>query len=204
MLYEKLRSNKFNQWLIIHLRYLLGLAFIPSGLVKLVGDRFTQVSVDDPVGFFFEGLYQSGFYYNFIGFIQVFAGLLLMTQRLASFGAIIYSCLIVNIWLITISLSFKGTWIITSLMLIATTILLIWDSQKFKSIFSYNRATSFKIFPDPSFFWQILGVVYFVLLLSIWFTATNPTIAGVIAVLIIIILIGSNIYAYMKYKKSSN
>lgn len=108
-MYEKLRTHKLNQWLIIHLRYLLGVAFLPSGLTKIVGNRFTQISTDHPIGFFFEGLYRSGIYYNFIGVAQVLAALLLMTQRFATLGAVVYYSLIVNIWLITVSLSFKGT-----------------------------------------------------------------------------------------------
>ena len=129
MKYDYLRENRFNKWFIVHLRYLLGVAFIPSGYTKLIGNRFTQISTDHPIGYFFEGLYQSGFYYNFIGFAQLLAGFLIMTQRLATLGNLIYFSLIVNICIITISLSFKGTWIITSLMLLASTVLLIWDYQ---------------------------------------------------------------------------
>jgi len=203
MNYESLRTNEFNQWLIIHLRYLLGLAFIPSGLIKLVGERFTLIPVENPIGFFFEGLFQSGFYYNFIGLIQVIAGFLLMSQRLATLGALIYSCLIVNIWMITVSLSFKGTWVITSLMLLATAILLIWDIQKFKFLFSYNSKLDYKVFPDPTPYWQILGVIYFTLLTSLWLLARNGTLAVIISVIIILLFICSNIYAYIKYKKKS-
>jgi uncharacterized membrane protein YphA (DoxX/SURF4 family) len=202
-MYEKLRNNRFNQWLIIHLRYLLGFAFIPSGLVKLVGNRFTQISAEVPIGLFFEGLYQSGFYYNLIGFIQVFTGFLLMSQRFATLGALIYSCVIFNIWMITVSLSFKGTWIITSLMLFATLILLVWDFQKLKFIFSYNSESVYKKYVDPSLYWQLLGVVYFVLLSAVWIFASNRNVSGTIALLVIIVLIVSNIVAYKKYRNDS-
>jgi uncharacterized membrane protein YphA (DoxX/SURF4 family) len=44
MKFEKLRTSRFNQWVIIHLRYLIGFAFFPSGLVKLMetGSRESQ------------------------------------------------------------------------------------------------------------------------------------------------------------------
>ena len=196
-MYEKLRTNKSIQWFIIHLRYLLGVAFIPSGLTKLVGDRFTQNFGQC------QGIYQAGFYYNFIGFVQILAGFLLMTQRLASIGILVYYCLIVNIWIITISLSFQGTWIITSLMTFASTVLLVWDYQKFKSIFSYNTILVIKQYSDPSRYWQILGLLYFVLILSMFLFKfnSNSNIAGTVVFFILLIIIVSNIIAYRKYKK---
>ncbi|WP_128124742.1 hypothetical protein [Chryseobacterium carnipullorum] len=65
MTFEKLRTNRFNQWVMIHLRYLVGFAFFPSGLTKLIGNRFTVLSTDTPIGYFFEAMYQTGFYWNF-------------------------------------------------------------------------------------------------------------------------------------------
>lgn len=160
MNFDSLRRNSFNQWVIIHLRYLVGSAFLPSGLVKLMGERFTQISPDTPIGYFFEALYQSGGYWNFLGFTQVVAGILLMTQRFAALGALLFFGILSNIWVITISLSFKGTWIITSLMMIAITILLIWDKYKLLPIFSYNKTNEIKIFPDPERIWIVTGIIY--------------------------------------------
>ena len=41
-------------------RILLALAFIPSGLKKVLGERFTILDIETSVGFFFEALYQIG------------------------------------------------------------------------------------------------------------------------------------------------
>lgn len=38
-------------------RVLLALAFMPSGLVKLLGQRFTTLPVTTPVGHFFDGFF---------------------------------------------------------------------------------------------------------------------------------------------------
>jgi len=108
MKFNSLRVNPFNHWIIIHLRYLIGFAFLPSGLVKLLGERFTRISIDHSIGYFFEALYQSEFYWNFLGLIQVVAGTLLMTQRFATLGVLMFLAILSNIWIITISLSFKG------------------------------------------------------------------------------------------------
>lgn len=160
MKFEKLRTGRLNQWIIIHLRYLVGFAFFPSGLVKLMGNRFTILSTDDPIGYFFEALYQSGFYWNFLGLAQISAGILLMTQRYATLGALMFLTILTNIWIITISLSFKGTWIITSLMMVAVLILLIWDKHKLLPVFNYNKASMVKEYPDPEPVWIIAGMIY--------------------------------------------
>ena len=38
-------------------RVLLALAFVPSGLVKILGEPFTTLPVSDPVGYFFAGFF---------------------------------------------------------------------------------------------------------------------------------------------------
>ncbi|MCJ8152307.1 DoxX family membrane protein [Chryseobacterium sp. SSA4.19] len=147
-----------NQWVIIHLRYLVGFAFIPSGLIKLMGERFTTIHADNPVGYFFEALYQSGAYWNFLGWAQVIAGILLITQRYATLGALMFFAILTNIWIITLSLSFSGTWIITSLMMIAVVILLIWDKHKLLPII--NQKYVMNDFSEPSRLWMNSGVIY--------------------------------------------
>lgn len=117
-------------------RILLSLAFIPSGLKKLLGERFTLLGTDNPVGFFFEALYQTGFYWNFLGFMQLLCALLLIIPRTTYFAAILYVPIIININIIVISMGFKGTPYITLLMLLANTYLLVWDYKKTKTIIS--------------------------------------------------------------------
>ncbi|CAN5503217.1 hypothetical protein BH11BAC3_BH11BAC3_32260 [soil metagenome] len=165
IIYNKLRRVAWLNTFVILTRYLIAFAFIPSGLKKIMGQRFTQISTDNPIGFFFEGLYQSGFYWNFIGWAQVIAALLLMTQRFATLGAICFFFIISNIWVITISLSFSGTWVITSLMLLAVIMLLAWDYHKLKFIF---YADNFPLqnppanYPPVNGSWIITGFILFV------------------------------------------
>lgn len=68
-------------------RILLALAFIPTGMVKLLGQRFTLMSPDTPIGGFFEAMYQTGFYWNLLGLAQVMAGVLLLVPWTATLGA---------------------------------------------------------------------------------------------------------------------
>lgn len=115
-------------------RVLLFLGFLPSGLKKLIGERFTILGLDTPVGFFFEALYRTGFYWNFLGFIQLMAGILLLIPKTSFLGALLYFPIIFNIFVIVISMHFTGTPFIVGLMLLANIYLLIWDYKKIKSI----------------------------------------------------------------------
>jgi hypothetical protein len=49
-----------------------------------------------------------------------------MTQRFATLGAVLFFCITINIWIITLALHFEGTWVITSLMMMAS--LMLFDT----------------------------------------------------------------------------
>jgi uncharacterized membrane protein YphA (DoxX/SURF4 family) len=130
-LQTRLKSYKAMHWFTTLTRVLLAIGFTPSGLTKVLGNRFTLISPETPIGYFFEALYQSGFYWRFIGVAQLTAAVLLLIPRTAVLGAVVYFPIILNIFLITVSLHFKGTPFITGLMLLANLYLLFWDYDKF-------------------------------------------------------------------------
>ena len=113
---------------------LLALAFLPSGYTKLVGHRFTILPIDNPVGFFFEALYRTGYYWRFLGLVQIAAALLLLIPRTHAIGALVYFSIIVNVFLITISLGFYGTPFITGLMLLGSLYLVCWHYDAWRSL----------------------------------------------------------------------
>ena len=137
---EKLHNRIYNKRLFVFFtwgtRILLFLAFLPSGLKKVLGERFTILGIDTPVGFFFEGLYRTGLYWNFLGFMQLLVGVMLLIPRTTFFGAILYLPIIINIFIIVVSMNFEGTPIIAGLMLLANLYLLFWDYKKLKQIVS--------------------------------------------------------------------
>lgn len=113
-------------------RILLAIAFMPSGWTKLAGNRFTSLPLDNPVGFFFEALYRTGWYWNFLGLAQLGCALLLLIPRTALLGALCYLPIVLNIFLITVSMDFRGTPLITGGMLLANLFLLCWDYDRLK------------------------------------------------------------------------
>jgi apolipoprotein N-acyltransferase len=119
---------------VIYLRYLIGFAFIFASIIKIKGERFTSIPPTEPVGHFFEAMYRSGFYWNFLGWAQLIAGSLLMSQRFSTIGALVFFPIILNVCLITISIDFgSGTPVITTLMLLGTVFLILLGLQKIRN-----------------------------------------------------------------------
>jgi hypothetical protein len=133
-LHERARRNPAFQRLAIISRILLGLAFLPTGLVKLMGDRFTIISIENPIGAFFEAMYQTGAYWQFLGLSQMLAAVLLLIPRTATLGAVVFFPIAVNIFVITVALDFRGTPFMTAGILLASIFLLCWDYDRLKTI----------------------------------------------------------------------
>jgi uncharacterized membrane protein YphA (DoxX/SURF4 family) len=132
--HARVRREKLLRIFTVFTRILLALGFIPSGLTKVRGNRFTILGLDNPVGFFFEAMYRTGFYWRFLGLCQLAAALLLLIPRTATIGALVYFPLILNIFVITVALEFRGTPFITGSMLLASVYLLCWDYDKLKHL----------------------------------------------------------------------
>ncbi|HET9983710.1 MAG TPA: hypothetical protein VFQ38_08985 [Longimicrobiales bacterium] len=128
------RSDAFLYRFTLATRVLLVVAFIPTGLVKLLGRRFTTMSLDYPIGAFFETLYRSGLYWHFIGAGQVVAGLCLLVPATATLGAVLFFPILLNIFVITLSYDFHFTPVVTGLMLLANLYLLGWDYDRLRPI----------------------------------------------------------------------
>jgi hypothetical protein len=205
-MFYQLQQIKFVQWTIIHIRYLIALAFVPSGFTKLVGERFTQLPTTGAIGQFFEVLYLSGIYYNFLGLAQIVTAILLMTQRFALIGTFFFMAITTNIWMITISLHFTGTWIITSLMMVAGLILLYWDKNRIAELNSENDLPQKRYAPKVSKLWVNAGVIYISTLLILCFLGPQTDlISKVINVIAIFILVGTTVYTnvvFWRKKKS--
>lgn len=111
-------------------RLLLAMAFIPTGLVKATGQRFTALPIDNPVGFFFEAMYQSGPFWYFIGLCQIVAAVCLLIPATATLGALLFLPIGFSIVLITWGIGFAGTVYVTAGMLLSVIYLICWDADR--------------------------------------------------------------------------
>src|SRR5713101_2660275 len=137
-LYDELKRNKWLRYFAIFCRIALALGFIPSGIVKVRGERFTALPSNHPLGHYFDALYLTGYYYTFIGVGQLVTALLLLIPRTALLGAMLYFPIIVNICVLTYAVRFEGTRIAT-LMLLANLFLLVWDYGRLSHVLPFIR-----------------------------------------------------------------
>jgi hypothetical protein len=162
-----MKNKTFSQIFIIYLRYLIGFSFVFASIVKIQGLRFTAESgAENPINsafHFFETLYQSGIYWKFLGIGQLLAGFLLMTQRYAKLGALLFLPIITNVFFITISYDFNYTYVITSLMLFANLFLILWDWNTFKVLINKTPKYETKQRLEFDNTWQVLGLFLFLL-----------------------------------------
>ena len=148
--YAELRRNKWLRYFAVFCRIALALGFIPSGFVKVTGERFTALPSNHPLGHYFDALYQTGSYYTFIGVGQLIAALLLLIPRTALLGAIFYFPIILNICVLDYAIRFEGTRIAT-LMLLANVFLLAWDYPRLKHILPFGHHGSHPVDENDKF-----------------------------------------------------
>lgn len=166
---ESFRDRIWMNYFIVFIRFLIGFAFIPSGLVKVFGHRFTSLPDSNPVGHFFETLYHVELYWVFLGAAQVLAAFLLMSQRFATVGALLFLAIISNILVITLSMDFSYTHVITSFMFLATIVLIVWDYQKIAVLF-FSSSVKYKVAVRPdliSKLWEKYGICLGVFLIGV-------------------------------------
>jgi hypothetical protein len=138
-------------------RVLLAIGFIPPSYTKIIHQPFTSLPDSNPVGHYFNALYQTGFYYEFLGWGQMIAALLLLFPRTAHLGALLFLPIIANIAVLTASVGFKGTWVITILMTLAATFLVAWEYDRLKPIIFQTREDkprrfTYQFLKIPAFF----------------------------------------------------
>lgn len=141
VLHTKVVRNVVFQKLTDFTRVILSVGFFAPGMHKLMGIPFTNLPLDNPIGAFFNALYQTGFYYRFLGAAQVLAAILVLFRRTTTLGALLFFGITLNVFIITISVSFgMGTPIVTGLMFLASLYLVCWDYDKLKPLFAFRAS----------------------------------------------------------------
>ncbi len=104
--FVRVRSRELLFRFTLLTRILLAAGFVPTGLVKLLGQRFTRLPDSTPIGAFFEAMYQTGAFWNFIGAAQVVAGVPLLVPTLAHLGALLFLPVIAGILAVVVGVGF--------------------------------------------------------------------------------------------------
>lgn len=149
--YIKIKRNRWYWILSIVCRVLLAYAFIVAGMVKILGERFAGgLSELHPMGAYLEALHHTGYYYTFIGYAQVLAGVFLLIPATVLLGALIYFPIILNICILSFAVRFEGSIVTSPLMVMANLYLLAWNYDKLKYILPFNRFAQEVSLPKPT------------------------------------------------------
>ncbi|MCM8567992.1 DoxX family protein [Gramella jeungdoensis] len=148
--HANIRRNRWAGYFTVFLRIALAYAFIFAGFVKVNGERFTSLSNNHPMGHYLEALFHTGYYYTFIGILQMLAGILLLIPRTALLGALIYFPIILNICILSLAVRFDGSILTSPLMVMANLYLICWDYHRWKFILPFKRSTIRQMLPDSN------------------------------------------------------
>ena len=109
-----------------------------ASIFKIKGRRFTPTSGEhapiNSLPHLLEAMFQSGFYWHFIGWGQFMAGALLMSQVLSTLGAVVFFPIMATIFIFTLSFQSTAILCVTTLMLLGNIYLLLWDWSKLKFV----------------------------------------------------------------------
>lgn len=164
-LHRSVIQRRWAQLFTAFVRVLLGLSFIPPSIPKILHKPFSVLPESHPVGAYFNALYNTGYYYDFIGWTQITAAVLLLIPRTTHIGALMFFPIIVNIAVLTNSVGFKGTWLITLLMALAGLYLVAWEYDRWKGIVFWNREKrsegfAYQAIVIPLFFAVVLSGIF--------------------------------------------
>ncbi len=134
-LLHRARQTRWLHVAIVHLRLFLGFAFVPAGLKKLLAQPFTAPENTGVFHDFLHAFHATGPFYQFVGVVQLFAAVLLMTQRFATVGACLLLPIITAILVFCWSTRVYPTALVVTLMFLGTVTLLLWDLQKWRGVF---------------------------------------------------------------------
>ena len=129
-LVDRLRQRRWSHLAIVNLRILLGFAFLPAGLKKVLGQPFTDPQNSGPFHDFLDAFLATGFFYQFVGVVQLIAAVLLMTQTFAPLGAALALPVITVILVFCWSTGVVPTAVVVTLMFCGTLALVLWDMQR--------------------------------------------------------------------------
>lgn len=186
---NKIKSYVLSHLIIIYTRYLLGGSLVFASLIKIKGRRFTTESgLDAPFGsvfHFFETMYQTGIYWQFIGACQLMGGLLLLTQRYSKLGAVITLPITLNMFVITISIEgFSYTPVITGMMLFANLLLIFWEWDQIKVLFNLDPKPMNPYQYDQNTIWWVTGLFIFIFTFTyrLMYDSYDPILWGAVCV----------------------
>jgi hypothetical protein len=133
-LVSRARRTRWVAVAVVNLRFLIGFAFLPSSLKKLLDQPFTDPDKSGRFHDFLDAFHATGGFYGFVGAMQLAAATLLFTQRFATLGALIALPVLTAITVFCWSTAVYPTASIATMMWLGTVGLLVWDLEKWRAV----------------------------------------------------------------------
>ncbi|MDB4962113.1 MAG: hypothetical protein JWP01_2112 [Myxococcales bacterium] len=162
-LIARLRSKRWANLCVINLRFLIGFAFIPSALKKVLDQPFTDPTNSGPFHDFLHAFHATGWFYQFVGVMQLLVAVLLFSQRFATLGALLALPILTAITAFCWSTRVIPTATVATLMLLGTCALAIWDVHRWRAVLGAEPPAA----PVELRLWQWCGAAIFVLYLGL-------------------------------------
>jgi len=134
------RRKRWTQLAVTNLRIFVGFAFVPAGLKKVLAEPFTDPHLHGPFHDFLHAFHATGWFYQFVGVMQLLTATLLITQRFATVGALFATPILTTILFFCWSTKVYPTATVVTLMWLGTLALVAWDWPKWRAIFDREAA----------------------------------------------------------------
>ncbi|MBA2539447.1 MAG: hypothetical protein H0V17_07430 [Deltaproteobacteria bacterium] len=141
---ELVRGARRVRWInvaVVILRILIAFAFVPAALKKVLDQPFTDPANHGTFHDFLHAFHATGWFYTFVGVMQLVAAALLFTQRFALIGALIALPMLSAISVFCWSTGVVVTSVVATLMWLGTIGLIGWDVDKWKGVLARDGET---------------------------------------------------------------
>ena len=159
-LVARLRQRRWAHLAVANLRILLGFAFLPAGLKKVIGEPFTDAGNRGAFHEFLHAFHATGHFYTFVGAVQLTAAALLMTQRFATAGVLLALPVVAAILAFCWSTGVVPTAIVVTSMFAGLVGLALWDIDRWRALLAEDGALrpARPAAPIDTVLWQRCGL----------------------------------------------
>ena len=133
-LIARARATRWVHLAVVNLRILIGFAFLPAGLKKVLGQPFTDPANSGRFHDFLDAFHATGGFYRFVGVMQLIAAVLLCTQRFATLGAALALPIVTAIGAFCWSTAVYPTASVVTLIWLGLIGLLVWDLERWRGL----------------------------------------------------------------------
>ncbi len=148
---------------IINLRILLAFAFLPAGVKKVLHQPFTDSTNHSRFHDFLHAFLATGWFYQFVGVLQLLVACLLFSQRFTLAGAALALPIITAIVAFTWSTAVPFTATVATMMLLGVVALLLWELPRWRPLLDGQAAAPAPPATPTSLvnlpYWRICGLL---------------------------------------------